>query len=357
MQKIIIINLFLLSILILEGCSKTNTPLTPVLTTTIISNITALSATSGGDITSDAGSPVTARGICWSTSPKPTIALSTKTVDGTGIGNFKSNLNLLNENTTYYVRAYATNIKGTGYGNEISFKTTKLDLNLGLVAYFPFTGNANDSSGNGNNGVINGAPKLVVDRFGKLNNAYSFSQKADYIKATGFNLINGNQSRTYSFWARIPSSTEGGICLSYGPELSQPNSNCNVGNHIDLNQSTGADFGFLGLGLNVNCYQIRNPISLNDGKWHHILLSYEGKNGFSGLQFFVDGVLLTSNSSFQGTVNLFNTQSLGYGLTIGRRIDADSYNTSLVHFKGDLDDIRIYNRALSTTEITYLASH
>ena len=94
----------------------------PTLTTSSISNITENSAESGGDVTDDGGSSVTARGVCWSTSPNPTIA-SSKTANGSGTGNFTSILENLMLGTTYYVRAYATNIIGTEFGNEISFTT------------------------------------------------------------------------------------------------------------------------------------------------------------------------------------------------------------------------------------------
>ncbi|MCK9639745.1 MAG: hypothetical protein M0R39_07520 [Prolixibacteraceae bacterium] len=92
------------------------------LTTSTVSNITAISATSGGVIVSDGGAAVTVRGVCWSTSQSPTISDS-KTTDGGGVGTFNSNITGLNGNTTYYVRAYATNSLGTAYGNEVNFKT------------------------------------------------------------------------------------------------------------------------------------------------------------------------------------------------------------------------------------------
>jgi uncharacterized protein (TIGR02145 family) len=91
-------------------------------TTTVASAITAASATSGGNITADGGGAVTARGVCWSTTAGPTIA-NAKTSDGTGTGIFTSSLTSLTANTTYYVRAYATNSAGTVYGNEISLRT------------------------------------------------------------------------------------------------------------------------------------------------------------------------------------------------------------------------------------------
>lgn len=93
------------------------------LTTTSVSNLTNTSATCGGNITSAGGDTVTARGVVWSTSPNPTIALTTKTTNGSGIGSFTSSITGLNVNTTYYVRAYATNISGTAYGNQVTFTT------------------------------------------------------------------------------------------------------------------------------------------------------------------------------------------------------------------------------------------
>ncbi len=92
------------------------------ITTTSVSNITTTTALCGGNILSDGGAKITARGVCWSTSPNPTI-VDNKTIDGSGVGNFTSNLTDLNDGLTYYIRAYATNSFGTAYGNEISFST------------------------------------------------------------------------------------------------------------------------------------------------------------------------------------------------------------------------------------------
>jgi hypothetical protein len=94
------------------------------LTTLPIINITNSSAISGGNITSDGGTPVILKGVVWSTSPNPTVSLATKTSDGIGVGEFTSNIPGLEPNTTYYVRAYAINSTGSSYGNELSFKTT-----------------------------------------------------------------------------------------------------------------------------------------------------------------------------------------------------------------------------------------
>lgn len=100
-------------------------PTTVVLPTVItadVTEITSESAVSGGEITDDGGGNVTSRGVCWSTSPNPTIEDSFST-DGNGVGSFVSNLTDLSDNTTYHVRAYATNEAGTAYGLDKEFTT------------------------------------------------------------------------------------------------------------------------------------------------------------------------------------------------------------------------------------------
>ena len=98
----------------------------PIVITTSISNLTLNSAQSGGDVTNDGGAPVTTHGICWSTSQNPTI-VDKSYHDGTGTGSFTSSITGLAPNTTYYVRAYATNSSGTAYGPQVSFTTYKPD--------------------------------------------------------------------------------------------------------------------------------------------------------------------------------------------------------------------------------------
>ena len=115
----------ILFLICLSSCKKNssiplkNTSL-PILTTTIINTITPTSASSGGNISSDGGTPVTGRGVCWNTSANPTVANS-YTSDGTGTGTFASSLTGLVASNLYYVKAYATNSSGTAYGSEIQF--------------------------------------------------------------------------------------------------------------------------------------------------------------------------------------------------------------------------------------------
>jgi hypothetical protein len=120
------IKLLVMISFIITSCEKDNkepnNPTEPKVQTSDLSNITLTTATCGGSVISDGGSLVTARGVCWSSDPLPTIT-NNKTTDGTGTGNFLSSLTGLAPSTDYYIRAYATNSVGTVYGNELSFKT------------------------------------------------------------------------------------------------------------------------------------------------------------------------------------------------------------------------------------------
>ena len=97
----------------------------PTLTTSSVSSITSTSANSGGNISSDGGAAVSARGLVYSTSTSPTLSNTVLTI-GSGTGSFSGTLTGLTPNTTYYIRAYATNSAGTAYGNEVTFTTTIL---------------------------------------------------------------------------------------------------------------------------------------------------------------------------------------------------------------------------------------
>ncbi|MFY8097051.1 MAG: putative Ig domain-containing protein [Flavobacterium sp.] len=111
----------------------------PTITTNTITSITSSTAVSGGNASSNGGIALIEKGICWSTTANPTIN-DNKLVDGTTTtGNFTSNLTGLNELTTYYVRAYATNALGTSYGTQVSFTTPIQVPNISYNATNSFT--------------------------------------------------------------------------------------------------------------------------------------------------------------------------------------------------------------------------
>jgi len=137
------------------GTQISFTTLSPptIAATTAATSITSTTAISGGNITSDGGSPITARGVVWSTTSSPTIALTTKTTDAGTTGTFTSNLTGLTGGTLYYVRAYATNAANTVYGDQISFTTLTPPPTYtigqralgGIIAYITGGGNTGTS--------------------------------------------------------------------------------------------------------------------------------------------------------------------------------------------------------------------
>ncbi len=155
MKKLLLLLFLLPYVLLLSNCSKNSDNNTnpvavviPTLTTIAISGGTGTTAISGGDITSDGGSAITAEGVIWSTSQNPTISLTTKTSNGTAVGSFTSNLSALTANTTYYVVAYATNSAGTAYGNQVTFTTNAAIPTLTTTSISSITATTAISGGN-----------------------------------------------------------------------------------------------------------------------------------------------------------------------------------------------------------------
>jgi uncharacterized protein (TIGR02145 family) len=141
------------------------------LTTNVITDVTNVSASCGGDISFSGGSSVIVKGVVWSTNPTPSIMLPTKTTDGSGAGSYTSSLTGLSPNTTYYVRAYATNVSGTAYGNEITFSTMPVitTTNVTNIGTTTTTSGGNISIGGGatisSRGVVwstNSSPSIIL---------------------------------------------------------------------------------------------------------------------------------------------------------------------------------------------------
>jgi len=126
----------------------------PTIETYEVSEITAYSATSGGNVIHGGNDTVYARGVCWSTNENPTID-DYFTTNGSGLGSFISQLTTLTPNTTYYVRAFAANIAGVGYGNQLSFMTitnimpTVSTTDATNIAQFSATSGGNVTSNGG----------------------------------------------------------------------------------------------------------------------------------------------------------------------------------------------------------------
>lgn len=329
----------------------------PTLTSTALSLITSSTAVSGGNISSDGGASIIARGVCWSTIANPTIALSTKTIDGSGIGLFNSNISGLMANTTYFVRAYATNSAGTSYGNELTFSTPIPDIISGLVAHYPFDDNSNDNSGNGNNGVVANAT-LTSDRFGNSNKAYLFNGSSSYITVPNSSSLTASTYQlTISAWVKINQFT------------GSPNK---AGAIIDKSASTSGDWGLFYQDFDANTsvenlryggYLRYNNTILSQGlhtssvatsnQWVHLVLTVDGN---SGTNYYINGVNESAGGNGGNNFSLWPnsaTMFIGKSGTVNGNYYGflgSNYN----YFNGVIDDIRIYNRSLNSNEVNYL---
>lgn len=210
----------------------------------------------------------------------------------------------------------------------------KADIDSGLVAYYPFNGNANDESGNLNNGIINGAV-LTQDRFGQSNQAYNFNGIDNYIivETPSFSF-NYNSSFTVSAWVRLDTLTNEREFVWNGTVASG-----NFVWNLDVYQ------GYLRFGATrqqSDWYFAKiSTDSLNTDVWYNFIGVYDNRN----MRLYLNGTEVANNYfGYTNTIQTTLPLSIG-GTTL-------SINNIIDHFKGNLDDIRIYSRALSQNEIT-----
>jgi uncharacterized protein (TIGR02145 family) len=148
--------LLLLIILLIHSCKK-DKPTPPTIATTTVTEISYTTAISGGEVTYEGGTPVDSRGVCWNTSPYPTI-VNNKTIESGTAGAFTSNISQLTPNKLYYVRAYATNSAGAGYGNQVSFTTRQIAVPVltttGVTSITQTTAVSGGTITNDNGGIV-----------------------------------------------------------------------------------------------------------------------------------------------------------------------------------------------------------
>lgn len=204
----------------------------------------------------------------------------------------------------------------------------------GLVGYWPFCGNANDESGNGNNGVVNGAT-LTTDRFGNSSSAYSFDGQNDYISC---NPLTGIQEVTISVW--LKKSGLGGHLVSQNDWTTAQNVSFGSAYEKSSNNfSVGVNSG----NCNFQGSQSFASIFYNlDSNWHNRVVTI---NNLGLIRDFLDGQLI--NSSTISNFQWCNSTSaiLKFGAW---------WNSDMQSWDGKIDDIGIWNRALTQQEITNL---
>ena len=208
------------------------------------------------------------------------------------------------------------------------------EIDSGLVAYYPFNGDARDHSGNENHGVVDG-PVLTRDRFGQENSAFRFDGEKSTIEANvrGMPAIYSPQS--FSWWFRINTNP------TYSNELGADNMIALV----DSGKSIGIQFGFRAPGyksLGLDTWNWGGGTLLEAEQptvriWHHCVYTYDGLTH----RFFVNG-----EETSRSTVK--TQQDTPTLLMFGNYPSGDQY------FSGELDDVRIYNRNLTQDEINIL---
>lgn len=207
----------------------------------------------------------------------------------------------------------------------------------GLVGWWPFNGNANDESGNGNNGTVNGA-KLANDRFSNPNSAFQFNRSSEQsIDITNSPALNKITQLTLSIWYNIQSYNDPSSCCGYNHFINKSDQS-NQNQFVFAGNNTGLYFYY----DNTNAFQTSTLTPLN--QWNNVVLVYEFNGGpTSQCKFYVNGIL---TDSFPVTKQLVSSDfNLRFG-TYG----SHSYNT----IDGTIDDIGIWNRPLTQEEITAL---
>jgi hypothetical protein len=206
----------------------------------------------------------------------------------------------------------------------------------GLVAYYPFNGNANDESGNGHNGTILGAT-LTTDRFGIASRAYMFNGSS-YIVASSSGLPSAERTVSVWFYATFIGRP---VVLGYG------GGTCGTSLFIEL---TGCATGAYGVtshcGANTLGHTYAQPPLL---AWHHFVVVTDS----SGTALYFDGVMVAENTTFINNTDTEN-RDLAIGVDVSPSGTAPYTDGCVGYFVGKIDDTRIYNRALTDSEIQQL---
>ncbi|MEI6752622.1 MAG: LamG-like jellyroll fold domain-containing protein [Paludibacter sp.] len=255
------------------------------------------------------------------------------TLVATNLTNAEFTVNKLTENKTYYWKVkIKSTVTGQSQTSEVwSFSTLTPSLTTGLVAYYPFNGNANDASGNGNNGTVNGA-RLTTDRFGNVGKAYNFDGVSNYIKVPNSNSIDITTNQiSMCAWVKISNGSYTNQILSKAQDVV----NRKYGMYVGHNNETRLGFELKTSNGVTDIISENIPIE----QWHYVTETYDGKN----LLWYIDGVIIKTLAWTGDIVSTTTDLSIGCFSDLTRSF-----------FKGNLDNIRIYNRALSSEEVSQL---
>jgi hypothetical protein len=204
-----------------------------------------------------------------------------------------------------------------------------------LVAYYPFNGNAKDESGNGNDGSPKGDPALISDRKGNASQAYNFDGVDDFVSIkspqTGFS--DGSKDRAVSVWLKVAEKQKHGIGLVWVAGTPRPGRSVALGVH--RHAATQGKILF-GMDPHGGPNLPMKELNVLDGKWHHLVWSSSNQTADT----YLDGIKIDSRK--------FKLNTTSKDAFIG------GHPTYRQHVAGSLDDIRIYNRALTEEQVKAL---
>ena len=213
------------------------------------------------------------------------------------------------------------------------------DITTGLVAYYPFSGNATDASGNGNHASATTNVTLVADRNGNAASAYEFNGNDSQIvvpSSASSSLETATAAGTMAAWIRLDGYSISG--QSFGPILMKATTTGGTASSNPFMYRMLVSSGGIGIALNNWNNGVSGSYSFDTSGslWYHVASTWDGNSA----KFYVDGTLIENQPYSQTTA--------GDGLDMVIGADSPGFYES---FNGTLDEIRIYNRALSAAEI------
>jgi hypothetical protein len=218
--------------------------------------------------------------------------------------------------------------------NQMLYRVVEYDLNVGLIAYYPFNGNASDRSSNANNGVVTGAT-LVSDRFGNINSAYAFNGTNQYIQCPNQSYLNfGSGDVSISMWVYLNNNATDRFFI--GKSDGQFNQN----KWIAYYSHSPTQFSFHQNTTSGNSTFSGSANWLMDSNsWHHLVTTKSSGNYTT----YIDGVKAAQSTGPQTIPSTSSPMTIGMVENTG-------------WMSGRIDDIRIYNRALNSDEVSILNS-
>jgi pectin methylesterase-like acyl-CoA thioesterase len=325
----------------------------PTVSTAPVSRISTTTAQSGGTVPTDGGGLVTARGVCWNTTGSPTID-DAKTVDGNDTSDFISRLTGLELGTTYYVRAYATNSAGTGYGEELSF-TTLTQLSLPTVTTTAISNVLTTSALGG--GTVTRDGGLDVSARGVCWNTTGNPTIDDEKTENGSGLGSyqsalGGLTAETRYFVRAYATNDMGT--SYGEELTFTTAAFKPAITITVAQDGNGDFSTVQAAFDAVPNNYTGPITIfvKEGVYEERLLLNASKINVTLVGDGADATVLTYDD-YSGRV-LANGTTLGTSTSYSVAIDADDFTAKDITFMNTSQAAQAVALRVNGDRVTFL---